>query len=133
VPTALVQQAADRLEHHGDRRLVVRAQDRPRRVANDTVRHDRLDRPLRRHSVEVRAQENRRSLGRGLDPGEDVPHGRPDPRPGVVLARLETELAQVLEHPVGDRPLLSGRARDRGQLREERDDVWQRGDGHAPI
>ena len=41
----------------------------------------------------------------------------------VVLVGLEPERAQVVEHAVGDGPLLPRRARQRGQLEEEREDV----------
>ena len=60
----------------------------------------------------------------------------PSPRPGrrqsrfpivepiagaaVVLVDLEPERAQLREHAVGDRALLARRARDRGELEEER-------------
>ena len=43
---------------------------------------------------------------------------------GVVLVGLEPERAQVVEHAVGDGPLLARRARQRRQLDEEREDVW---------
>ena len=55
--------ARGRLEHRRDGGLVVGAEDRPGRVADDAVLDDRLDRPLRRHRVEVRAEEERRAAG----------------------------------------------------------------------
>jgi hypothetical protein len=50
--------APDGLDHRRDRSLVVGAEDRPRRVPDDAVLDDRLDRPLRRHSVEMRAEKS---------------------------------------------------------------------------
>ena len=50
-----------RFEHRRDRGLVVGAEDRPARVPDDAVLDDGLERPLRRHGVEVRAEEERRA------------------------------------------------------------------------
>ena len=60
--TTLVEDPPNRLEHHDDGGLVVRAEDRPGRVADDAVlADDRVDRRLGRNRVRVRAEEDRRS------------------------------------------------------------------------
>jgi hypothetical protein len=61
----------------------------------------------------MRAEKDRRPVGRALDAGEDVPDRRPDLRPGVVLLGAEAEVAKVGRYDVGDRALLAGRARNR--------------------
>ena len=61
VLAAFVEDAANRLEHDDDRRLVVRAEDRPGGIADDAVlADDRVDRRLGRNRVRVRAEEDRR-------------------------------------------------------------------------
>ena len=78
--------APRRLEHHGDRRLVVCSKDRPGRVAHDAVVDDGLDRPCRRDGVEVSAQEERRpSAGPvGLDPAVEIADRGADLRLGRI-------------------------------------------------
>ena len=73
----------------------------------------------------MRAEEDRlaRSAVR-LEPAEDVPHRRADLRAGVVLVGFEPEGREILEHAVGDGPLLAWRARKRRQLDEQRENVW---------
>jgi hypothetical protein len=59
VRAALLEQAAHGVEHHDDRGLVVGAENRAGRVADDVVLpDDGLDRGLRRDRVGVSAQEN---------------------------------------------------------------------------
>ena len=116
-----------RLEHHGDRRLVVGPEDRAAGVPDDAVLDDRLERPGGRNRVEMGAEEDRRPLAAA--PGqaaEDVPHRRADRRAGLVLVPLEPDVAELREHAVGDGPLLARRARDRAELEEEAEDVAQR-------
>ena len=118
----LLHQPRRRLEHGRDGGLVVCAQDRPGGVAHEPVlSDDGLDRRLRQHRVEMGAEEERRT-GLGvlrLDPAENVAHRRADPPADIVLVCLEPERAQVVEHAVGDGPLLPRGARERGQLEEE--------------
>ena len=64
-----------------------------------------------------------------FDAAVDVPDRGPDLAPGVVLVRRHPEGAQVGEDAVGHGALLAGRARQRGQLEEERQDVV----GHGAI
>jgi hypothetical protein len=117
------------LEHRGDGRLVVRTEDRSGAVADDAVLDQRLDRPFRRDRVEVRAEEDRGpapvtiTITRGRDAAQEIPGRAADPRAGVVLVDGESEVAQVARDEVGDRPLGARRARDRGQLDEQSEDV----------
>ena len=116
--------APRRLEHDGDRSLVVRAEDRARGVANEAlVVDDRLDLPRRRHRVEVRAEEDRRAGRRALEARVEIAGRRTDALAGVVLFDLERAVAQVPRDRIGDGAFLSGRARDGGELREEVEDV----------
>ena len=89
VRPALGDDAARSLDQRDDGRLVVRAEDRPAGVPDDAVlADDGLERALRRHRVEVGAEEDRRTDG--LAPGEaaeQVADRRADPRAGVVLLR----------------------------------------------
>src|SRR5207253_10240054 len=66
---------------------------------------------------------NAAAPGRRLEPAEEVPRRRADLRPGVVLVDVEAELAQVERDAVGDLALLARRARQRGEVGEELDDV----------
>src|SRR5204863_6675917 len=50
-------------------------------------------------------------------------HRRADRPTGSVLVRLQAAVAEVPLHAVGDGALLAGRARDRGELAEQVDDV----------
>ena len=115
----LGEHAPDALEHRDDGGLVVAAEDRRAAVAHDPVLDDRLDRVDRRHRVEVGAEEERLAVPRRLERDVDVPHRRADGRAGVVLVRVEPEIAEIAEDAVGDGALLAGRARDGGELEEE--------------
>ena len=120
---ALAQDPARRLEHHRDRSLVVGAEDRSGGVADDAVFHDGLDPARRGHGVEVGAEEDRRAGAvPARQPTVEVAGARADRRAGVVLASVEPDRAQLGEHPIRDRPLLAGRARQRAQLGEEVED-----------
>ena len=91
VRTALGEHSPRRLEHDGHGRLVVGAEDRAGRVANDAVLDGRLDRPVGRDGVEMRAEEERDAPAVGslrLEPGEEIAARRPDRRSGVVLVHL---------------------------------------------
>ena len=118
--TAVLEQPRRRLQHRRDRRLVVGAEDRAAGVPDEAVLADhRLEPPLQRDGVEVRAQEERRARRAvPLDPAEDVPDLGADLRPRVVLAGLQPERGKVLEHAVGDGPLLPRRTRDRREREE---------------
>jgi hypothetical protein len=121
VRASLLDDPARGLDHGDDRRLVVGAEDRPACVPDDAVlADDGLERALRRHRVEVRAEEDRRpaSVATG-QATEQVADRRIDLRAGVVLPDLEPERPQLGDHAVGDRTFLAGRARDRGELEEE--------------
>ncbi len=99
-----------RLDHHGQRRLVVGAEDRPARVADDAVlAHDRLELAVEGDGVEVRAQEDRHApVGAPGQPAEDVARGRADRRAGAVLVPLEPHRVELARDPVRDGPLLPG-------------------------
>jgi hypothetical protein len=89
--SSLVENALRGLEHHDHGGLVVRAEDRPRCVADDPVlAGNGLDGSLRRNRVRVRAEEDRRpaSVG-GRDPAVHVPGVTVEPRRGVVLVPFE--------------------------------------------
>ena len=77
----------------------------------------------RRHGVEVRAEKERLSRGGRLDPGVEVAHRRADLRPAAVLVDLEAAVPQIPDHEIRDGTLLAGRARQRGELREQVEDV----------
>ena len=129
VRTALGEHAPRGLEHRRHRRFVVRAEDRPGRVPDDSlVVDDRLDPTHRLHRIEVRAEEDRRPGGRRLEPRVQVSDGGADLGARPVLVHVERTVAQVRRDDVGDRPLLTGRARDRRQLGEELEDL-----GHFAI
>ena len=126
------------LDHGDDRRLVVGAEDRPARVPDDAVLDDHgLERAVERDRVEVRAEEERRAaLGRRREAAEDVPASTPEPLGRVVLLPREPEPVELRRDPVGDRPLLARRARDRAELEEEvekRRRGWSRGRSYAGI
>ena len=77
-----------------------------------------------RDGVEVRAEEERRPpITASGQAAEHVPHRRADRRARVVLVPLEPDSVELREHQVGDGALLARRARDRGQLEEELEDV----------
>ena len=120
---AVGEDAPRRLEHDRDRRLVVRTEDRAARVPHDAVFQHRLERPVGRDGVEMRAEEQRHAVRGRLDPRVQVPRVRPDLGAGVVLVHLEREIAKVRGHAIGDLALLARRAPERGQLGEERDDL----------
>ena len=111
-------------EHDGHGRLVVGTEDGVVPVHDDAVSHLGVDRPRRRHGVEVGVQEDRNAVAivgrRQRD--VDVPHVGADLRPGVVLGRVEAEVAEEVERAVGDGPLTPRRARDRSQLAEQVED-----------
>ncbi len=117
--TSLGENAARTFEHRDDRGLVVGAEDRAARVPDDAVvAEDRLERPVGRNRVQVRAEEERRSLRLRLDARIDVAE--------VVLVRLEAEVAQIARDGVRDGALVAGWARDGGELQKE---VGKIGDG----
>src|SRR5205814_4742978 len=69
VRAALGERTPGPFEHRRDGGLVVRAEDGAARVAHDTVLDHRLERPLRGHGVEVRAEEDRSAaVAARLDP-----------------------------------------------------------------
>ena len=127
VRAALGEHAPRRLEHDGDGGLVVGAENRAGAVANDAVLDHRLDRSGRRHRVQVRTEEERLALGARLDPGVEIPDLRARLRAGVVLVDLEAAVAEIRGDHVCDGALLAGRARERGELQEEREDVGGHG------
>jgi hypothetical protein len=90
-------------EHDCDCRLVVRAEDRSRRVADDPVLvYQRLDRPLRRHGVEVRAEEDRRPAGAvRIQPAVEISGVRADRRARAVLVYGDPEIAQIGGNEIG--------------------------------
>ena len=81
-----------RLDHRDDGRLVVSAENGACGVSDDPVRDDGLERALRRHGVEVRAEEDRRSAVRPAgQPAEKVARVGVDPCSGVVLVDLDAQ------------------------------------------
>jgi SAM-dependent methyltransferase len=120
VRKALAQDAPRRLQHHRDRGLVVRAEDRPARVADDAVLDHRLERAVERDRVRVCAEEDGHArVTRGRQAAVDVPGARVDLRPRLVLLPLEAELGEVGADTVGHVTLVSRRARDGAELEEE--------------
>jgi hypothetical protein len=120
VRTALGDDTSHRFHHRDDGGLVVGAEDGSRRVADEAVVvHDRLDRARGRHGVEVRAEEERRTGRSALDPPVEVPDRRADPRPAVVLVEADAEALELGRDAIGDGTLVPGRARNRGELREQ--------------
>ena len=117
----LLEHTPHRFEHDHDGGLVVRSEDRSRRVAHDPVlADDRVDPRLGRHRVGVRAEEDRRpGVRRGRDTGVDVPSVTAEPFRGVVLVVLEPDLSEVRRDTVGDGALTRRGTRDRAQLEEE--------------
>ena len=108
------------LDHRGDGGLVVGAEDRPGGVPDDAVLDLGLDAPLRRHGVEVGAEEDRRApVGAAREPAEQVAGVGVDPGAGVVLLDLEAELAQLRGDAIGHGTLVPGRAFDRGELEKQ--------------
>ena len=85
---------------------------------------------MRRNRVEVSAQEEGCPPVRRLDARVEVPRIGADPRSGVVLADVEAEIAHVRGDAIGHGALVTGRARQRGELGEQRDEVVVR---HAAI
>ena len=120
---ALGENQPRRLEHRRDGSLVVGAEDRAGGVSNDPVLDDRLDRGRRRHGVQVGAEQERLPVRGRLDARVEVAHRRADLRPAAVLVDVEAAVAQVADDQIRDRPLLAGRARHRGELREQVEDV----------
>ena len=119
----LLDDPARRLDHRHDRRLVVGAENRPARVPHDPVlAEDRLERALRRHRVEVRAEEDRRAaFGAAGEPAEQVPIVEPIAAP-PRLRRRRGRRPQLSGDTVCDVALLPRRARQRAQLGEEVED-----------
>jgi hypothetical protein len=77
----------------------------------------------------MRAEEDRAAFGGRLDPRQEVPDRRPDRGAGVVLVRLQAEIAQVRGDDVRHGTLLARRAWQRRQLGEQIDDIG----GHGAI
>ena len=124
VRTVLREHTASALEHRGDGGLVVRAEDRAAGVANDAVLDHRFERALRRNRVEVRAEKDRHAaVAVRLDPAVEIPHRGTDGGSCIVLVDDQAELPQVPGDRIGNETLLAGRARQRGQLGEEVDDL----------
>jgi hypothetical protein len=75
---------------------------------------------VRRHGVEVSAEEDRRStLEPSRQPAQQVARVGVDARAGVVFLDLDAQGAQLGGDTIGDRTLVPGRARDCAELREE--------------
>jgi hypothetical protein len=117
VRTALLEHALDGDEHRDDGRLVVGAEDRPGRVADEAgLVDDRLDRGFGRNRVEVRAEEERLPRGRRLETAVEIAGVGADRGARVVLLDLEAALAEPCRDDVCDRPLPTRRAGDRSEL-----------------
>ena len=114
--------AADRLEHHRDRGLVVGAEDRRPAVDDAAVLDDRLDRPVGDDRVHVGAEEDRPARCGRLQTDVEVAHVRAGHRRGPVLLHSEAEVLDVGHDPLGDHPLLSRGTEDPSQFDEETGD-----------
>jgi hypothetical protein len=123
VPAPLLHHSPYSLEHGHDGRFVVRAENRPGRVADDAVLpHDGLDRRFRRNRVGVGAQENGYPDAvavRGGQTAIDVPGVAVEPGGNIVLVPGQAERGEVFAHPISHGPLLPGRARQRTELEEQ--------------
>ena len=81
---------------------------------------DGLERPLRRHGVEVRAEKDRRpAVEPSRQPAQQVARVGVDTGAGVVLLDLEAEGAQLGGDAIGDRALIPRWTGDRAELCEE--------------
>jgi hypothetical protein len=127
VRAALGEHTAGTFEHGGDRRLVVRTENRPGAVPDHALLDHRLDRSFRGNRVEMRAEKDGTAAVGGLDPAVDVADVRADLRPGVVFVHRQAEIAEIPDHDVGDRTFVARRARQRSKLGEKVDYLG----GHA--
>ncbi len=123
--TLLLDDPPRRLDHHGERGLVVGTEDRAACVPHDAVLvHDGLEVAGKGHGVEMRTEEDRRALvAPSRNPAEHVSGGRADRGPRVVLVPFQADRGQLAGDPVGDGALLSRRARDRAEVEEQVDDA----------
>ena len=107
---ALDRAAAGDREDHRHRGLVVRAEDAGVRVLPAVVDQHGVDRRLRRHRVQVRAQQHG-PLRAPADARQQVAR--------LVALDLEPHPAQLGGDALGARRLLPRRARDAAEVREE--------------
>jgi hypothetical protein len=99
------------LHQHCDGGLVVGAEDRLAAAAKDTFLQHHVDGPVVGHRVEV-SGEHHPAIAATRHARHEVPRARPRPRGGAILGDVDVEVLQLGEDRVGDRPLLSCRARD---------------------
>jgi hypothetical protein len=105
---------AGRLEHDGDRRLVVGPEDRP--AALRTMPSSSTTgsiRPVGGTVSRWRTEKDRRARRRRLDARVEIARRGADLRAGAILVDVERAVAQVCDHDVGDCALLARRAGDR--------------------
>ena len=106
----LLDDAPDGLDHRRDGSLVVGPEDRPRRVPDDAVLDDGLDRPLRRHGVQMGAKEERDAAAvRGRQGGVQIPDLRAGLRAGRVLVDVEAQLPELGDDSIRDGALAPRR------------------------
>jgi len=105
------------LEQYGDRGLVVGAEDRVARALPAAVDHDRLDRAVLGHGVEMRAEQDR-ALRASCDPCEQVPALRAGLLRRAVLLDIDPHRREVAGDRLRAGMLRAERARDGTQARE---------------
>jgi hypothetical protein len=120
VRPALLDDPSRGLDHRHDGRLVVAPRIVPPALRTMSVLADRLERPLRRHRVEVRAEEDRRpALARPGRRQSRFPIVESISRPASSSVHVEPSDAARAITRSRDRSLLAGGLGDRGQLGEE--------------
>jgi hypothetical protein len=109
--------ASGELDQHRHRGLVVGAENRLAAAPVDAVLLDHFDPALVGDGVQV-TEEREPALAPSRDPRDQVPGPGPGSAGGAVLARLHSELSQLREDGVGDRPLLPCGAGDLAEADE---------------
>ena len=103
VRDVLDNQRSNCIEHDRDRSLVIGADDRGRRVSNESVDHDRAQRLRRRNGVEMSAKKERLSRGRGRDVAVEVVAITPECGARPIPLHVEPQLGEL-----GDDRLRTG-------------------------
>ena len=112
------------LEHRGDSRLVVGAENRAGSVADDAVVVDHgLDRRRGRHGVEMSAEKDRRAAVRPFEAAVEIADVRADGVARSILVDGQSEVAQVADDRIRNGAFVAGWARQRSQLGKETDDL----------
>ena len=117
----------DRLEHDGERRLVVGADDRRGGVPDDAFAHDRAQRVGGGDGVEVSAEEQRAPGRRCRDVTVEVVAVAAHAHGGAVTTYLEAKVAEVGHDRLAACALRARRARNRGERAKQLDQTLLRG------